>query len=56
MYKSQSDNNRKHRSQNHRQVTVGRDLWRSSSPTTLLKQGLLEQAAQDCVWMAFEEV
>ena len=33
---------------------VGRDLWRSSGPTPLLKQGHPEQAAQDCVQMAFE--
>ena len=32
-------------SQNHRMVGVGRDLCGSSSPTTVPKQGLLEQAA-----------
>jgi len=31
----------------HRLLGVGRDLCGSSSPTTLLKQGHLEQAAQD---------
>jgi len=30
-------------------VEVGRDLCVSSSPTTLLKQGLLQEAAQDLV-------
>ena len=35
-------------------VGVGKDLWRSSSPTPLLKQGHLEQAAQDCVQAGFE--
>ena len=34
-------------SQNHRMVGVGRDLWGSSSPTPLTKQGHLQQAAQD---------
>jgi len=33
--------------QNHRMVEVERDLWRSSGPTPLLKQGDLELAAQD---------
>ena len=33
--------------QNHRVVEVGRDLWRSSVPTPLLKQGHLEPVAQD---------
>jgi len=37
------------KSQNHRMVGVGRDLCGSSSPTLLLKQGLLQQAAQDLV-------
>jgi len=32
-------------SQNHRIVGVGRDLCGSSSPTLLLKQGHLQQAA-----------
>ena len=36
-------------SQNHRIVGVGRDLCGSSSPTPLLKQGHLKQAAQDLV-------
>ena len=36
-------------SQNHRIVGAGRDLCGSSSPTLLLKQGHLQQAAQDLV-------
>jgi len=40
-------------SQNHRMVGVGRDLW-GSSPTPLLKQGHLEQVAQDLVQVGFE--
>ena len=36
-------------SQNHRMVGVGRDLCGSSSPGPLLKQGHLQQAAQDLV-------
>lgn len=35
-------------------VEAGRDLWRSSGPASLLKQGDLEQAAQDNVQEAFE--
>jgi len=35
-------------------VGVGRDLWGSSSPTPLLKQGHLEQAAQDLVQAGLE--
>jgi len=35
-------------------VGVGRDLWGSSSPTPLLKQGHLQQAAQDLVQAALE--
>ena len=35
-------------------VGVGRDLWGSSSPTRLPKQGHLQQAAQDCVQAGFE--
>ena len=38
----------------HRKLEVGRDLWRSSGPTPLLKQGHLELAAQDHVQMASE--
>jgi len=34
-------------SQNHRMLGVGRDLCGLSSPTLLLKQGHLQQAAQD---------
>jgi len=36
-------------SQNHRMIGVGRDLCGSSSPTLLLKQGHLQQAAQELV-------
>jgi len=35
-------------------VGVGRDLWGSSSPTPLPKQGHLEQAAQNLVQAGFE--
>ena len=35
-------------------VEVGRDFWRSSSPTPLIKQGHWEPIAQDCVETAFE--
>jgi len=35
-------------------VEVGRDLWRSSCPTHLLKQGHLETVTQDHVQTAFE--
>ena len=35
--------------QNHRIVGVGRDLWGSSGPTPLPRQGHPEQAAQDLV-------
>jgi len=41
-------------SQNHRMVGVGRDLCGSSSPTSLLKQGHLQQAAQDVVQAGLE--
>ena len=41
-------------SQNHGTVTVGRDLWGSSSPTPLLKQAHLQQVAQDCIQADFE--
>ena len=41
-------------SQNHRMAGVGRDLWRSPSPTPLSKQDHLEQVAQDCVQAGFE--
>ncbi|GAB0189303.1 translation initiation factor IF-2-like [Grus japonensis] len=34
---------------NERTIGFGRDLWRSSSPTLLLKQDHLEQVAQDHV-------
>lgn len=36
----------KYKSQNPPMVEVGRDLWRPSSPTSLLKQGHLEPGAQ----------
>jgi len=35
-------------------VGVGRDLCGSSSPTPLLKQGHLEQVAQDLIQAGFE--
>jgi len=38
----------------HRTVGVGRDLWGSSSPTTLPKQGHPELAVQDHVQASFE--
>ena len=41
-------------SQNHRLAEVGRDVWRSSGLTPLLKQGHLEMVAQDHAQMAFE--
>lgn len=34
----------------HRRAEVGRNLWRSSNPTTLLKQRPLEPVAQDQIW------
>jgi len=37
-------------------VGAGRDLWRSSSPTPLLKQVHLEQAAQDCIQVGLEYI
>jgi len=40
--------------QNCRMVGVGRDLWRSSSPTPLPKLVHLEQAAQDLIQAGFE--
>ena len=40
--------------QNYRMLGVGRDLWGSSSPTPLPKQGHLEQAAQDLVQAGLE--
>lgn len=39
---------------NHRMVEVGRQLWRSACPTTLLNQGHLEAVAQVSVQTAFE--
>jgi len=41
-------------SQNHRMVGVGRDLWGSSRPTPMPKQGHLQQAAQDLVQAGLE--
>ena len=41
--------------QNHEMVKLGRDLWRSSGPVPLLKQGHPEQAAQDHVQVAFKD-
>jgi len=40
--------------QNHGTVGVGRDLCGSSSPTPLLKQGHLQQAAQELVQAGLE--
>lgn len=40
--------------QNHRAVEVGRHLWRTSSPTPLLKQDHLELVMQDHVQTGFE--
>jgi len=40
--------------ENHRMGEIGRDLWMSSGPTPVLKQGHLELAAQDCIQTAFE--
>jgi len=45
---------REAKQQNCKTAEVGRDLWRPSRPTPLLKQGHLELAAQDRVQMAFE--
>lgn len=39
------------RLQNHRIVDVGRDLWRSSCSTPLLKKGHLQQVVQEHVGM-----
>jgi len=41
-------------SQNHRVFGAGRDLYVSSSPTPLLKQGHLQQAAQDRMQVGLE--
>ena len=43
-------------SENHRMVEAGRDLWRLSSSASLLKQGQLEQAGQDCAQSCFEHL
>jgi len=40
---------------NHRIVKHGRDVWRSSGPTLVLKQHQLELVAHDHVQMAFED-
>lgn len=40
--------------QNHRTGKVESHHWRSSSPTSLLKQTSLEHVTQDCVQMAFD--
>lgn len=37
-------------------VVVGRDLWRSSDPSSLLKQGHHEPLAQDHTQEAFEDL
>jgi len=49
-----SQGDKQHQSQNHRMFEVGRDFCGSSSPTPLLKQGHLEQAAQDLVQAGLE--
>lgn len=41
-------------SYNHRMIEVGRDRWRSCSPTSLLKQCPLEQVIQDCIQVGVE--
>jgi len=41
-------------SQNHRIIGIGRDLCGSSSPTLLMKQGHLQQDAQDLVQAGLE--
>lgn len=41
-------------SQNPRMVEVGRNLWRSTCPTLLLKQDHPEPVAQDHAQLAFE--
>ncbi|KAK4826745.1 hypothetical protein QYF61_010998 [Mycteria americana] len=41
---------------NHRMTEVGRDLWKASDPTPLLKQGHLDLLAQDYVQPPFEYV
>lgn len=40
------------KSQNHKMVEVGRDSWKSSDPTPLLKQGHLKQLAEDHIQMS----
>lgn len=45
---------RKKKSQIHRIVRVGGDLWRSSSPASLPRQGHLDQVTQECVQLGFE--
>jgi len=47
-------NHRITESQNHRMFGVGRDLCGSSSPTPLLKQSHLQQAAEDLVQAGLE--
>jgi len=41
-------------SKNHSMFEIGKDLWRSSCPTALLKQHHLEPVAQGYVQMAFK--
>lgn len=43
-------------SQNHRNVEVERDRWWASGSAPLLKQGHLDQVAQDHVQAAFEHL
>lgn len=42
------------KSQNHRSVRVGKDLWRSSSPMPLQWQGHPEEVTQECIQVGFE--
>ena len=52
--KGHSHSHRITESQNQRMFGVGRELWGSSCPTPLAKQGHPEQAAQDLVQASFE--
>lgn len=45
-----------YKSQDYRTVDVGRDLWMSFGPNSLLKQGYLEPAAQVQVQRIFDYV
>lgn len=41
------------KSQHHRPAEVGRDLWKPSDLTPMLKQGHLQTVAQNLIWTAF---